>query len=130
MGERRSATVVAAAPCELWSLSRASLSTLLGRWPELLPDFEGMLAVQPGACAGAGGKRGRIVMPGGVLGQVLGTQGGLTTREQNRIVTSCHSRKAIDLALSGWATSGVLRMQDFTTLLPARIHIGGNQGPH
>jgi hypothetical protein len=25
----------------------------------------------------------------------------------NRIVTLCHSRKAIDLALSGWATSGV-----------------------
>jgi hypothetical protein len=28
-------------------------------------------------------------------------------KEQNRIVTLCHSRKAIDLALSGWATSGV-----------------------
>jgi hypothetical protein len=46
---------------------------------------------------------------------------------QNRIVTLCHSRKAIDLALSGWATSGVFRMQDFTTLLLACIHIGGNQ---
>jgi hypothetical protein len=32
--------------------------------------------------------------------------------EQKRIVTLCHSRKAIDLALSGWATSGVFRMQD------------------
>jgi hypothetical protein len=48
--------------------------------------------------------------------------------EQNRIVTLCHSRKAIDLALSGWATSGVFRMQDFTTLLPSRIHIGGQPG--
>jgi hypothetical protein len=31
----------------------------------------------------------------------------LSTGEQNRNVTLCHSRKAIDLALSGWATSGV-----------------------
>jgi hypothetical protein len=46
----------------------------------------------------------------------VGGKGGV-----NRIVTLCHSRKAIDLALSGWATSGVFRMQDFTTLLPARI---------
>jgi hypothetical protein len=30
------------------------------------------------------------------------------------IVTLRHSRKAIDLALSGWATSGVFKMRDFT----------------
>ncbi|GBF93983.1 potassium voltage-gated subfamily H(eag-related) member [Raphidocelis subcapitata] len=83
LGQRRSATVVAAAPCELWSLSRASLCALLGRWPELLPDFEGMLQVQPGA-GGGGGKRGRVVVPGGVLGQVVGGEGVIITARDAR----------------------------------------------
>jgi hypothetical protein len=55
------------------------------------------------------GARGRW---GGCAGRCLQAARGVGTRaravgtEQNRIVTLCHSRKAIDLALSGWATSG------------------------
>jgi hypothetical protein len=98
---------------------------------------DGKGALQQAVCAGSGMQRcGNGSGSGcGAAALKIAAAPALPTdvpppRTENRIVTLCHSRKATDLALSGWATSGVFRMQDFTTLLPARIHIGGNRGPH
>jgi CRP-like cAMP-binding protein len=43
--QRRTATVVALTPCELYSLNRHSLEVLLGRYPQLVKDFESLLKV-------------------------------------------------------------------------------------
>lgn len=52
LGECRTATVVALDNCELYSLSRSGLDTLLEQWPEMAKEFEDMMKV--GGAEGSG----------------------------------------------------------------------------